>query len=247
MLAKFLKNLSRKNNYIIKNRNNSMKKLIVIVLLAALYFPAKSQRIYVQGGVNFSNITTSNSGSTQKNNMLTTFNAGILGRSNSSEPIALETGLLLEGRGSKAESGSGNTYYKATFNPLYLEVPVNLILRLPLESKGNIFINAGPYIAMGIAGKSKVDGELGGVAIHSTENIKFTNTDPTDNDQAYSKLKRFDYGFNIGAGIDLRKVLLKANYGYGLSKINSTQTNNSENDKNKYRTVSISLGIPLGK
>jgi hypothetical protein len=31
----------------------------------------------------------------------------------------------------------------------------------------------------------------------------------------------------------------------GLAKINSTQTNNSTNDKNKYRTVSISVGIPL--
>ena len=30
-----------------------------------------------------------------------------------------------------------------------------------------------------------------------------------------------------------------------LTKINSTQSNNSADDKNKYRTVSISLGIPL--
>jgi hypothetical protein len=224
-----------------------MKKLIAIALCVGIFTSAKSQRIYVQGGVNLANISTSTSGSTQKNNMLTTFNAGILVRSNQAEQVALETGLLLDGRGSKSESGSGANYYKATFNPLYLELPVNVVLRLPLSNAtSNIFINAGPYIAMGIAGKSKVVGQLGGVSINSSKNIQFTSTDPTADDQAYSKLKRFDYGANIGAGIDLGKILIKANYGLGLAKINSTQTNNSANDKDKYRTWSISLGIPFG-
>ncbi len=224
-----------------------MKKLIAIALCVGIFTSAKSQRVYVQGGVNLANISNSNSGSTEKNNMLTTFNAGILVRSNKAEPVALETGLIVDGRGSKSESGSGANYYKATFNPLYLELPVNVVLRLPLSNAtSNIFINAGPYVAMGIAGKSKVEGQLGGVSINSSKNIQFTSTDPTANDQAYSKLKRFDYGANIGAGIDLGKVLIKANYGLGLAKINSTETNNSSNDKNKYRTWSISLGIPFG-
>lgn len=223
-----------------------MKKLFVIVVLSGLFVSAKCQKLYVQGGANFANITTTNSGSTQNNNVLTTFNAGFMGRSNLAEPIALEAGLLIDGRGSKSESGSGNNFYKVTFNPIYLEIPVNLIVRLPLGSGSNLFFNAGPYIAMGIAGKSKLNGELGGIAINSTQDIQFTSTDPNSNDQAYSKLKRFDYGLNIGAGFDLKKVILKVNYGYGLSKINSTQTNNSQNDNNKYRTASISLGIPLG-
>jgi hypothetical protein len=224
-----------------------MKKLIAIALFAGIFTTAKSQRIYVQGGVNLANISTSNSGSTEKNHMLTTFNAGVLVRSNIAEPVALETGLILDGRGSKSESGSGTNYYKATFNPLYLELPVNLVVRLPLASStSNIFINAGPYVAMGIAGKSKVEGQLGGVSINSSKNIQFTSTDPTANDQAYSKLKRFDYGANIGAGVDLGKILIKANYGLSLAKISSMQTNNSENDKDKYRTWSISLGIPFG-
>lgn len=224
-----------------------MKKLFAIALCVGMFTTAKSQ-IYVQGGVNLANITTSTSGATQKNKMLTSFNVGVLGRSNSTGLIALETGLLLDGRGSKTEGGSGAASYKATFNPLYLELPVNLIIRIPLlSSNSNIFINGGPYVAMGIAGKSKVDGQLGGAAIHSSRDIKFTSTDPTADDQAYSKLKRFDYGVNIGAGVDLGKVLLKANYGLGLAKINSTQTNNGENAKDKYRTVSISLGIPFGR
>ena len=225
-----------------------MKKLLALALCAGLFTTAKSQKVYVQGGVNLSNITTSNSGSTEDSHLLTTFNAGIMARSNNAEPIALEAGLLVEGKGAKSSGGSGNTNYDATFNPLYLQLPVNLVIRVPLQTNNsNIFVFGGPYIAMGIAGKSKVKGQILGANIDNTKDIQFTNVDPNDNDQAYSKLKRFDYGVNVGAGIDLGKILLKANYGMGLSKISSMQTNNGENAKNKYRVVSISLGIPLSR
>ena len=221
-----------------------MKKLLIIALCTFVFTTAKSQ-VYVQGGLNLANISNSKSGSVDKSKTLATFNVGILGRSNSTGVLAVESGLLLDGRGAKVEGGSGNATYKVTFNPLYLEVPVNVIARLPIGTTGNIFIHAGPYIAMGIGGKSKFEGQLGGISGSHTEKIKFTSTDPTADDQAYSKIKRFDYGFNVGAGVDLKKVLLKVNYGFGLAKINSMQTDNDANAKNKYRTLSLSLGVPL--
>ena len=222
-----------------------MKKLFAIAICAGIFTTATSQ-VCIQGGLNLANITKSTSGETQKNNLLTTFNAGVLGRINIADPLAFETGLLLDGRGSKSENGSGNNYYKATFNPLYLEIPANLVVRIPFQNNAsNLFINAGPYVAMGIAGKNKVDGKLLGVEFHTSKDIKFTSADPTADDNAFDKLKRFDYGVNVGAGVDIGAVLIKVNYGMGLAKINSKQTNNSEDAKNKYRTVSISLGIPL--
>lgn len=228
-----------------------MKKLLAIALCIGIFTTAKSQ-VYLQGGVNLANISTSNSGATQKNNMLTTFNAGIMARSNSTEPIALEAGLLLEGRGSKADtyltSSTDDNYVKTKFNPLYVELPVNFVIRLPLQQKSNIFFNAGPYIAMGVGGKSKVETKFLGSVSNSTSDIQFNNDNPSttqQEDASYDKLKRFDYGVNLGGGFDLGSVILKANYALGMAKINSTQTNNSANDKNKYRTVSVSVGIPL--
>lgn len=231
-----------------------MKKLFALAFCAGLFTNAQSQHLYLQGGVNLANISTSNSGATERNNMLTTFNAGIMGRSNAAEPIALEAGLMLEGRGSKSNtyinSSTDDNYVKTKFNPLYLEIPVNLIVRIPLQSKSNIFVNAGPYVAMGIAGKSKVETKILGSTSNSTYDIKFNNDDPSttqQEDARYDRLKRFDYGVNVGAGFDLGKILLKANYELGLAKINSTQTDNNANDKNKYRTVSVSVGIPLSR
>lgn len=227
-----------------------MKKLLAIALCAGIFTTAKSQ-VYVQGGLNLANITKDASGGTSKNNLLTTFNAGVLGRFNLTGALDIETGLLLDGRGSKTEtyltSSTDDNYLKAKFNPLYLEVPLNLVLRIPMDSKTtNLFVNAGPYAAMGIAGKSTVTTKAFGQVSTSSSDIKFTSTDPTETNQgSYDKLKRFDYGVNVGAGLDLGSVLLKVNYGLGLAKINSTQTNNSQDAKNKYRTVSVSIGIPI--
>ena len=84
----------------------------------------------------------------------------------------------------------------------------------------------------------------------SSSKIKFSNDNPftsQQDDANYNKLKRFDYGLNFGGGIDFGKFILKANYGLGLAKINSTQSNNTANDNNKFRTFSISAGIPLNR
>ena len=219
-----------------------MKKLLMITMLVGIFTKTKAQT-YVQGGVTLANITQTNSGQTQDNNLLTTFNVGILGRFNLSKPVDLESGLLFEGRGAKANSYFGSTnddnYVKTKFNPLYLEVPLNVVVRIPLRKKMNIFFNAGPYAAMGIAGKSTTDSKIAGIISSSSNNIKFSNDDPftsQQDDAAYNKIKRFDFGLNFGGGLDLGKVLLKVNYGFGLTKINSTQSNNSADDKNKYRT-----------
>jgi Outer membrane protein beta-barrel domain len=228
-----------------------MKKLLTIAMLTGIFVNARSQ-VYVQGGVNLANITNTKSGGTQDNNLLTTFNAGILSRFNLSTTVDLESGLLLEGRGAKANSYftsvTDDNYVKTKFNPLYLEVPLNLVLRVPLEKTTNIFFNAGPYAAVGVGGKSKTESKVFGATSSSSNNIKFSNDDPFTSDQddaAYDKLKRFDFGLNFGGGLDLGKIILKLNYGFGLTKINSTQSDNGADDKNKYRTVSISLGIPL--
>ena len=218
-----------------------------------LFANAHSQ-VYVQGGVNLANISKTASGQTEKNNLLTTFNAGILGRFDLSKTIDLESGLLLDARGSKAEtyftSGTDDNYVKTRFNPLYLLLPLNLIVRFPLEKNTNIFFNGGPYAAIGIAGNAKSESKFLGITSSSIGKIKFSNDDPftsKQDDAGYDKLKRFDFGLNIGGGFDLGRVLLKVNYALGLTKINSTQSNNSSDEKNKYRTVSISLGIPLDR
>lgn len=227
----------------------------IMTVVAMLFFAGTKAQVYVQGGVNLANVTTTNAGETQDNHLLTTFNAGILSRFGISQVFDLESGVLVEGRGAKAEtyftSSEDDNYVKARFNPIYLKVPLHAVVKFPVSTGNqNIFVYAGPYGAMGIAGKSKVTTKILGQESTSTSNIKFNDDDPTTDEQEgarYDRVKRFDFGIDAGAGIDFGKVLLKVNYGVGLTKINSTQTDNDANDKGKYRTVSISVGIPLGR
>ena len=230
-----------------------MKKLLAIAVTTAICSTTKAQ-VYIQGGLNLSNITADATGNTEKNNMLTTFNAGLLSRFDLSKSVDLETGLIVSGKGSRAETyfsaGTSDNYIKTKFNPLYLEVPLNLVLRFPFQKSMNFFIHGGPYAAVGIAGKATSESKFLGITSSSSKDIAFSNDDPFTSEQedaGYNKLKRFDLGMNVGGGLDLGKVLLKANYGMGFTKINSTQTNNSADAKNKYRVVSVSVGMPLGR
>src|SRR5438874_193912 len=116
-----------------------MKKLMAVSLITATGFCARAQ-VYVQGGLNLANITKTKSGETQKNNILPTFNVGVLARFGLSDVFDLESGVLLDGRGAKSNTylNSNNTddnYYKTKFNPFYVEVPLNAVVKFPLEAK----------------------------------------------------------------------------------------------------------------
>ncbi len=228
-----------------------MKKVLFGLVLTAAVLSTNAQ-VYVQGGLNLANITKTNDGQVEQNNVLPTFNVGILGRLELTKMFSLESGLLFTGHGSKAETyfNGGNDYVKSRFNPLYLELPLNAVVKIPLENESNIFFNAGPYVAMGIAGKSVSESKFGPLYSSSSESIDFSNDDPftsEEEDAGYNKLKRFDAGLNFGGGFEFKYLILKVNYGLGLTKINSTESNNSANDKNKYRTLSFSVGFPLGR
>lgn len=226
-----------------------MKKVLPFLAAFLLSYSANAQKVYIQAGANFANITNTKSGNVEKNNVLTTLNAGLLTRIKISSIVSIEPGLLFSGKGAKAKTTfTDNSYVTTKFNPYYIELPANLVVNLPLDSKNKIFVYAGPYIAVGVGGKSISDVVVGGLTTSIERDIEYNNDNPFTSEQedaAYYKLKRFDYGANVGAGIMLNSFMIKVNYGLGLSKINSTENNNNKDDKNKYRTLSLSLGIPL--
>lgn len=228
-----------------------MKKLVFVLALTSAVALSSKAQVYVQGGLNLANITKTTDGQTEDNNILPSFNVGILGRFDLSPMFDLESGLLLSGHGSKAETYFTNgNYVKTKFNPLYLQVPLNAVVKLPMGGNSNVFFHAGPYAAMGIGGKSKRESQIFGINTKEESSIQFSNDDPLTSEQedaAYNKLKRFDLGLNVGGGFQFQHLILKVNYGLGFTKINSTEDNNTDNDKNKYRTLSFSVGIPLGK
>ena len=57
-----------------------MKKVVFsIFIIAAIYSNATAQKVYIQGGANFANITKDKNGNKDSHKSLVSFNAGIIG------------------------------------------------------------------------------------------------------------------------------------------------------------------------
>jgi hypothetical protein len=124
---------------------------------------------------------------------------------------------------------------------------VNLVLKTP-TGPTRFFAGAGPYLAIGVAGKNKVKGSVLGNSFSSEEKIEWSNDDPTTVDfeegAGFGILKRFDYGLNGTVGIEASRIVLSANYGLGLAKLQSGSGSGDDNN-NKHRVLSFSLGFKL--
>lgn len=233
------------------------KPFLFVAVILAMSFGAMAQSktspnrggFVIRGGVNFANISVADNGRVDKANNLVSFHAGIGYDIPVCDYFSLQPGLIFTGKGAKTQLGkeADNFYYKASSNPMYLELPLNFVAKIPVGEYSKFFIGAGPYAAAGIAGKNKVEIHTIGVVSNLSKNIVYSNDDPTTSQEenyGYGKLKRFDYGLNALAGIEFPKFSIVANYGYGLVKINSG-ADNSTNDKGKNRVLSLSLGIKL--
>jgi hypothetical protein len=206
--------------------------------------------VRLQGGINLANVSVTSNGRVNNANQLTTYQLGIVGDFHLGSIVYLQPGVLYTGKGTKSQSGNETdfNFYRATSNPFYLEVPLNLVFKLPLSRDNKIFVGAGPYAAVGINGKNKVQGRYAGVDFNSENAIKFSNDDPTtlnyEEGAGFGILKRFDYGLNGTAGIEGKSLVLGVDYGLGLAKLQSG-SNSSADNNNKHRVLSIFLGFKL--
>ncbi len=218
-----------------------------VFLVAGTQLQAQSGQI--RAGINLANVSVNSNGRGEDANSLTSFHAGIIG----DFPLAgnflsLQPGILFTGKGSKIQNGepSDNGYFKQSSNPFYIEVPVNFVFKAPLGSDNKFFAGAGPYLAVGVAGKNKTKGRTILGTYESERDIKFSNDDPTtlsdEEGAGFGILKRFDYGLNGTVGIEGKSIVLGVNYGLGLAKLQSGSNNDADNN-NKHRVLNISVGF----
>ena len=228
------------------------KRLVYLIILGSISVTSFAQEsaAWLKGGVNFANVSYNSKGEVDDANLLTSFHVGIMGDITIAKVLAIQPGLIFTGKGSRLQSGNPGdlNYYKATTNPLYIEIPVNAVIKLPIDKESNFFFGAGPYIAMGVGGKRKIEGKTVGLAYSNNEKIEYSNDDPTtfktEEGAGLGVMRRFDYGLNGTAGFQLKNTLIGLNYGYGLAKLQSG-TNSSDDNQNKHRVLSISIGFKL--
>ena len=229
-----------------------LKPVVVLFFLAFISYSVQAQKkpsAILRAGVNLANVSITNDGRFDEANTLTSFQFGLLADIHVVPAFSIQTGVIYSGKGSKTQHGDPETdltYYKATSNPYYIEIPLNFVVKTPGVNK--FFLGAGPYLAIGVDGKNKVEGQILGTYFKNEEAIQFSDDDPTTLDYeegaGFGIMKRVDYGFNFSAGVETKMVIVSGQFGLGLAKLQSG-SNSSADDRNKHRVISFTLGFKL--
>ncbi len=190
-----------------KITTNLLSAILVFCCLAT----ASAQRFGVKAGLNLATVT----GGEEDVSMLPTFMIGGVAEFDFTENVGLGVGLQVHGKGFDDE-------FK--FNPIYLQVPVQLQYR-----NNGFFAGIGPYVGFGIAGKIK-SGD-------NSQNIEFGN----DED---SNIAPLDFGAGVELGYGFGAFRATASYNLGLSNILPSDTAGNESVKNS--VIGIALAYLFG-
>ena len=228
--------------------NLKLSYLLILTAITGSLFAQKSS-VVLKGGLNLANVSINTNGDIDDAKSLVSFHAGLHGDIPITSFLAVQPGILFTGKGTKTQTGSTSdaTYHTSTSNPMYVEVPVNIVFKAPLGGNAKFFAGAGPYIAMGVAGKIKEEGKFLGISYSRDEAIQFSNDDPLTSDEegaGFGIMRRFDYGLNGTVGFEGEKAVFSVNYGLGLAKL-ASGTNSNADDKNKHRVLSFTVGFRL--
>jgi len=198
-------------------------------------------RFEIKAGPSFANLAMNNASTVNNKNIIPAWHVAGLVDIPLLPVLSVQGGIQVGMKGAKFTVGdnSSNTFTNVSTHPIYLEVPLNLVVKIPIVNKVKLFAGAGPYLAAGIGGKNKLDGQLLGVSFSNDNSIQYNSSDNSSNYN--NDLRRFDAGLNFLAGLEISHLSLNANYGYGLSNIKSSSDNNSAKYSN--RVVSISIGV----
>ncbi len=129
---------------------------------------------------------------------------------------------------------------KATTSLYYLDLPILANLRFAAGNGINAFVNAGPYLAYGVGGKNK-----SGNQSDSTNPFKKTKIAGKE----ISAFNPFDWGLQVGAGVEYNRVMLgigtqiglydiTTNYDYDLPLVGK----GTVGDVNKNTSFFVSVG-----
>jgi len=194
-----------------------------ILMVFFVQSSAFAQRFGVKAGLNLANIA-SDPDPDPKDIFKTvpTFNVGGLAEFDFTENMGIGVGLQLAGKGARLDE----TGVEAKFNPIYLQIPVNVYYR-----NSGFYAGVGPYIGFGLFGQNSIEilGEK------ETSDIEFGN----DIDDDFSPI---DFGLGLEAGYHILPALrVSVSYDLGLMNIVPKDYQDVEDISIKNNVLGISV------
>lgn len=223
----------------------SMKtKIFLLLILITLFQSVNAQQFGVQGGLNISK-TSGEDFWYNSTSSLPSIHFGLVVEFSLTKKFFFDTGLLYSVKGFKQNpiplnsnyannsNGYGSGYNDYPYNVQttsystgYLEVPANLTFKLPITSKLTLCFHTGPTFSYGLYIKSR--GSKSSAYDYTIHNL--------DSKQKY------DFGLNLGSGIEFGNINIGVNYNQGLKNISYNSV-----VKNKNRVFQISFVYMFGK
>lgn len=200
----------------------------VLFSLAALLIAgaAFSQTAFgVKAGPNFASYTLKTAGSKSTSDLKTNVALGVFANVPLAPDFYFQPNLMYEGKGGNAKSSDQKTRLS------YLTLPLDLMYA-PSLGTNKVFIGFGPYLGVGLSGKTKSTSS-GGTTV---------SVDPFKQSDG---LKRFDAGADLEAGYQFSQGLqLGLNAEMGL--LNLQQGGNSDNAFHN-TSFGVFVGYAFGK
>lgn len=97
----------------------------------------------------------------------------------------------------------------------YVDLPILANLRFGVTDGLNAFVNAGPYLAYGVGGSAKYDDKT-----EKTNPFKET----TIAGKSFRAFNPFDWGLQVGAGLEYQRVMLSVGAQFGLYDVTQNHT-----------------------
>lgn len=193
-------------------------KFSAIALMSVLALNVSAQglpKFGVEAGVNLSNSSWDVDPLDKKAKV--GFQVGITADYAFTEEWHLQSGLSFTTKGGKIEGRlveDGSMFDgKITVNQSYLQLPIYAAYKLEVVPGTKIVFNAGPYLAYGIGGKTKVSGD---VAI--LDQVA-TGSGKVDTFGSDGMLNRFDFGLGAGVGAEFGNIVATIRYELGLTNV----------------------------
>jgi len=171
---------------------------IILIIIFLMFFSAMAIAqedfisINIRGGLNFSTY----GGKLHDTKTVLREQAGIGVDIAVAKNIYLVTGIDFQTKGTKIKPGSGQ---KIKYNAHYLQAPLHMAYKIKLSHNIKVLAEIGPYVAYGIGGKIKAEEKI--------------------NTFGDGRLKKFDCGGGIAAGLEINRSVLKVGYDHGFSNI----------------------------
>ena len=112
----------------------------------------------------------------------------------------------------------------STTNLYYVDIPVLANFAFDLGNDLGVFVNAGPYLGVGVGGKTTMEGKFFGFDGKSDKDIK-----PFDQDNGF--LNRLDWGAQVGAGVEYNHLQLGVGTQFGIGDIRNDNWKKANEDK----------------